>query len=870
MKEIEKGLVYTNDNCIGCNKCIRSCSCIGTCVSTSPDANGVSRIEVDGNRCVACGACFDVCEHNARSFVDDTERFFEDLKRGEKISVFLAPSFLANYPDQYSKVLGGLKALGVNHIISVSFGADITTWGYINYIKEHDFTGGISQPCPAVVGYIERYIPELLPKLFPVQSPLMCAAIYAHKELGISDKFAFIGPCIAKKLEIDDPNNRGLVSYNVTFAHLMEYAEKHNVYGEPYTDEIEYGLGSIYPMPGGLKENVLWLLGDDVFVRQVEGEKRLYHYLEQNKERLRGGNNPFLFVDALNCEKGCLCGTGTEMSLSVTDNALINLHEIKNSVKKNTSGSAWSKYSTPEERLASLNEQFSGLKLEDYIRSYTDLSEHCTLRIPDEEELEMIFLEMNKLDEASRHINCSCCGYDSCREMAIAIHNGFNHKDNCIHYLKDMFIQKTAETDVMTGLPNAAGFRTFINRIRANGTLTDYNAVSLNLRNTALANKKFGKQKTDAILIRYAEHLMTFIGDDEFVGRLSGDNFIFAVHKDKTDAVLKLTEGVRISVAEGPQDHHVTPLIQATAGCLDIDDEELDSEGILGRCATALNDARYNKHVPYVFSTSEMHSKAIQQKQVISVFNDALKNGEFTPFYQPKVNSKTNTLVGAEALARWIRDGNLIPPGDFIPVLEGDYRICELDFYMLEQVCKDLRRWIDEGMEPVCISTNFSRRNLSDPDFSQRITELISRYDIPKQYIEVELTETFSAEENKLLGRFINDMHDVGILIAIDDFGTGYSSLNLLREIPADLLKLDKSFIDGHTGAKRDSVVVSNIAKMANELNMGIIAEGVERREQVEFLQSVNIDMAQGYLYDKPLTKADFEKRLKDKIYKSE
>jgi EAL domain-containing protein (putative c-di-GMP-specific phosphodiesterase class I) len=265
-----------------------------------------------------------------------------------------------------------------------------------------------------------------------------------------------------------------------------------------------------------------------------------------------------------------------------------------------------------------------------------------------------------------------------------------------------------------------------------------------------------------------------------------------------------------------------------------------------------------------------MHSKAIQQKQVISVFNDALRNGEFTPFYQPKVNTKTNTLVGAEALARWIRDGNLISPGDFIPVLEGDYRICELDFYMLEQVCKDLRRWIDEGMEPVCISTNFSRRNLSDPDFSKRITELISCYDIPKQYIEVELTETFSAEENKLLGRFINDMHDVGILIAIDDFGTGYSSLNLLREIPADLLKLDKSFIDGHTGAKRDSVVVSNIAKMANELNMGIIAEGVERREQVEFLQSVNIDMAQGYLYDKPLTKADFEKRLKDKIYKSE
>ncbi len=864
MDGIQRGLVYTNDNCIGCNKCIRTCSCIGTCVSTLPDEKGISRIEVDGNRCIACGACFDVCEHNARSFVDDTERFFEDLKKGEQISLLLAPAFLANYPDTYSNVLGGLKALGVNRIISVSFGADITTWGYINYIKDHGFEGGISQPCPAVVGYIERYIPELLPKLFPVQSPLMCAAIYARKELGISDKFAFIGPCIAKKLEIDDPNNQGYVSYNVTFAHLMKYVEEHGVYGDPYTDEIEYGLGSIYPMPGGLKENVLWLLGDDAFIRQVEGEKRLYHYLEQNKERLKSGNTPFLFVDALNCEKGCLCGTGTDMELSATDNALINLHEIKKSVKKNTSGSAWSRFSTPEERLACLNEQFADLKLEDYIRRYTDRSEHCTLRIPDAEELEMIFIEMNKLDEASRHINCSCCGYDSCEEMAVAIHNGFNHKDNCIHYLKDMFIQKTAETDMMTGLPNAAGFRTFINQLRTKGTLTDYNAFSFNLRNTALANKKYGKQETDNLLIKYSENLMTHIGEDEFAGRLSGDNFIIAVHKEKTETILKLTEGIKISVSD---ELHTIALIKAVAGCLDIDDD-MDSEGILGRCATALNEARYNKHIPYVFSTSEMHSKAIQQKQIASVFRESLNNGEFMPFYQPKVNTKTKTLVGAEALVRWIRNGSLMTPGEFIPVLEGDNSICELDFYILEQVCKDLRRWIDEGFEPVPVSTNFSRRNLSDPAFSEKIDSVILRYGIPKEYIEVELTETLSAEENERLGRFINDMHKADITMAIDDFGTGYSSLNLLRDIQADMLKLDKSFIDGHTGTKRDSVVVSNIAKMAVELDMGIIAEGVERWDQVEFLQSVNIDTVQGYLFDMPLTKEDYEKRLKDKNYK--
>ncbi len=865
MREMKEGLVYTNDKCIGCNKCIRACSCIGACVSTQPDENGVSRIEVDGSLCVACGACFDVCEHGARDFRDDTERFFNDLKNGERISLLIAPAFPANYPDTYARVLGGLKALGANRMISVSFGADITTWGYINYIRQHDFTGGISQPCPAVVGYIERYLPELLPKLFPVQSPLMCAAIYARRELGITDKFAFISPCIAKKLEIDDPNNRGLVQYNVTFAHLMEYVEAHHVYGEPCTDEIEYGLGSIYPMPGGLRDNVLWLLGSDAFVRQVEGEKRLYHYLQHNKDRLRDGKTPFLFVDALNCEKGCICGTGTEEALSATDDALYSLHDIQEKVKKNTEGSAWSRFATPEERLSCLNEQFSHLKPEDYLRAYTDLSKQCVLRIPDAEELDMIFLEMNKLDEASRRINCSCCGYDSCEEMAVAIHNGFNHKDNCIHYLKDMVVLKAAETDVMTGLPNAAGFRTYINGLRTADTLTKYNAFYLNLKNFGLVNKRYGKQEADHIIIRYAEHLLSYVDDDECAGRLSADNFLLMVRKEKTEAVLMLTEGVKIPAVFEGQEEMVS--LKAVAGCLDIDDTEMDSEGILGRCATALNVARNEKHLPYVFVTPEMHSKAIHRKQILSMFSNAVEKGEFRPYYQPKVNTDANMLAGAEALVRWIRDGKMITPGEFIPVLETDESICTLDFCIFEQVCRDIRRWLDEGIEPVRISTNFSRMNLFDPGFSEHIKRILEKYDIPKRYIEVELTETTSEQENDRLSRFITEMHAADIAMAIDDFGTGYSSLNLLRDYPADVLKLDKSFIDGHTDTRRDSVVVSNIAKMAKELDMSIITEGVESREQVEFLKSVNINMVQGYLFDKPLPTEDFEKRLRRKHY---
>ena len=268
-----EALVFTNDKCVGCNKCIKSCSAMGACISSAPDENGQSRIEVDPDKCIACGACFDACEHGAREYNDDTERFFEDLSKGVKISILIAPAFLANYPREYESVLGGLRKCGANRFISVSFGADITTWAYIKYIQERNYLGGISQPCPAVVGYIERYTPELIPMLFPVQSPMMCAAIYAKKEMGITDKLAFISPCIAKKNEIDDPNNHGYVSYNVTFEHLMKYVKEHNISGPSVSDEIEYGLGSIYPTPGGLKENVYWLLGESVFIRQMEGER---------------------------------------------------------------------------------------------------------------------------------------------------------------------------------------------------------------------------------------------------------------------------------------------------------------------------------------------------------------------------------------------------------------------------------------------------------------------------------------------------------------------------------------------------------------------------------------------------------------------
>lgn len=446
-------LVYTNDNCVGCNKCIRACSCLGANIHV--EADGKSRIEVDGDKCVACGACFDVCKHNAREFHDDTQRFFEDLAAGQQISILIAPAFKANYPKEYERVLGGLRKAGVNRIISISFGADITTWGYLNYITKYNFTGGISQPCPAVVGYIEKYIPELIPKLFPVQSPMMCGAIYAKKYMGITDKLAFISPCIAKKNEIEDPNNKGYISYNITFDHLMKYVREHNIYGSPCSDEIEYGLGSEYPMPGGLKENVYWFCGESTLIRQVEGEKHMYEYLEQNKGRICSEKTPYLFIDALNCANGCIYGTATEPEKNETEDVMYEILKIREDCKRDTKKDAWAKKLTPAERLKYLNKQFESLNLNDFLRRYTDRSVRCQFKKPTRSELETIYNEMNKCTPEQRQIDCSCCGYESCEEMATAIHNGWNIRENCIHYVKDLSEREKKEIAVLVDEVNS-------------------------------------------------------------------------------------------------------------------------------------------------------------------------------------------------------------------------------------------------------------------------------------------------------------------------------------------------------------------------------------------------------------------------------
>ena len=240
----------------------------------------------------------------------------------------------------------------------------------------------------------------------------------------------------------------------------------------------------------------------------------------------------------------------------------------------------------------------------------------------------------------------------------------------------------------------------------------------------------------------------------------------------------------------------------------------------------------------------------------------ALANKEFEIVYQPKVGVHDHKLKGAEALVRWRMDGKFIPPSLFIPICESAGLIQQLDFYILNQVCNTMDTWIQQGLEPVKVSVNFSKQNFTMPDIGKRICNIVDNWQIPH-----ELIETAYNEDEKMLDKAIRVLNDKGFTASIDDFGSGYSSLSLLENLKFDVLKLDKSLIDTILQNPQSKIVVTNIVRMAKELNMEIVAEGVETKETLQVLKELDCDLIQGYFFDKPLFQAEFEQRLQNKQY---
>ncbi|MDL2238137.1 methyl-accepting chemotaxis protein [Christensenellaceae bacterium OttesenSCG-928-K19] len=497
--------IFTNDHCTGCNRCITAC--------TVPEANiavlenDKNKIYVDGTKCINCAMCIKACPHGARDYNDDTTLFFDRLAQGKEISLIVAPAIRSNFLD-YEKLLGLFRKLGVKNIYDTSFGADICTWAYLTYIQQNNATGMVSQPCPAVVNYIEKHEPELIPKLAPLHSPAMCCAVYMKKYKKIPGEYAFLSPCIAKKDEFTDKNTGNLVQYNVTYQKLVEELKRRGLDYKSCApsgfDNDKHELGCLYPMPGGLKVNVLKAV-PNAWVYQVEGQPEVKHFLN-SYDKVPASQQPLL-VDILNCPYGCNMGTGALCTDEDGMQASRAMYEAEQACANQLA--VPEKKALFKKQQQHIPQQNTNLKLGDFIRHYD--KNKAVGEIPvTPQDIEAAYASLHKTTEADRHIDCCSCGFTTCREMALALAKGINHPGNCVEYHKSILRNRQQEIGDMLEKQNqmsavlSENVGTIIDSISQSSTQADQTVQQVSIINEEIdgVQEIAGKMQNTVDLLR--------------------------------------------------------------------------------------------------------------------------------------------------------------------------------------------------------------------------------------------------------------------------------------------------------------------------------------------------------------------------------
>ncbi|HBL8751643.1 TPA: bifunctional diguanylate cyclase/phosphodiesterase, partial [Clostridioides difficile] len=374
-------------------------------------------------------------------------------------------------------------------------------------------------------------------------------------------------------------------------------------------------------------------------------------------------------------------------------------------------------------------------------------------------------------------------------------------------------------------------------------------------------NDMFGYDMGNDTLIHISNTIASELKEDEIFARVSADHFVLLI-KYKTDDDIKTRLNNiynKVQILSNPKINYYKLILDC--GIYKISKSDNDINTIMDRANTARKTIKGGHKNSFAFYDKEMHKKILKEKEIENSMVDALNNGEFIVYFQPKYSLSDYQIIGAEALVRWDNpQKGLIPPIEFIPVFERNGFIVNIDFYVFEEVCKKIREWMDEGQKVVPISVNLSRMHFVNSNFIEKFKLIVDKYKIPTRLIELELTETAVLDNIEGLLDTMNNLKEKGFVISMDDFGTGYSSLNLLKELPVDILKLDRAFFTEKDESNNEKIVISNVIKMAKELKMKVISEGVETISQVEFLKQIGCDMVQGYLFSKPMPVKEFEK----------
>ena len=416
-------------------------------------------------------------------------------------------------------------------------------------------------------------------------------------------------------------------------------------------------------------------------------------------------------------------------------------------------------------------------------------------------------------------------------------------------------LEKIAFVDTVTQGNTYNKFIVDAQNILAQHPEKKFHIMKFDIDNFKYINNFYGFEFGDRILSKINENIGRQLNANELIARIYSDHFVVLLDNAAEERLNVLLSSI--------ENEEIT--LYFSAGVYSITDQDESINLMVDKAGTAAHSIKGALNKKLVYYTDKFEQLTIHNEQLKRAVKQALQDDEFIPYYQPKVDINSGVLVGGEALVRWkTRQGKFVYPNEFIPMCEQTGLIVELDMVMYEKVLKFLKSFLDQGVACVPISVNFSRLHLMDSDFLSKIVKKQLEYGVPAHLIEIELTESAIFDNIDTIYAFTRKMHANGFAIAMDDFGSGYSSLNMLKDIPIDVLKIDKGFLSEALDNNRRNIIFSSIADMAKKLNIKVVVEGVEHLENVHLMQECGCSIAQGYYFAKPMDEESFRKVFKE------
>lgn len=389
-----------------------------------------------------------------------------------------------------------------------------------------------------------------------------------------------------------------------------------------------------------------------------------------------------------------------------------------------------------------------------------------------------------------------------------------------------------------------------------------YAFIRVDLDRFHLYNSFFGESEGDKLLIYFAEKIRdnAEVFSEAVFGRIEADIFGICCPYQK-DRISAMRENLLTDLQKYNDTYYMEPSI----GVYVIGDSQVPVEEMYDRASMAAESCKHKFMADVGYYDEDMTSKLRVEQELMNEAQKALDEEQFVVYLQPKTNIHTEKHYGAEALVRWQHpDKGMVSPGKFIPVFESNGFIGRLDFYMWEHTCKLLHRWIEEGLDPAPVSVNVSRANMYNPNLVENLKSLIQKYRLPASLLQLELTESAFMDDPDMMIARVKELRKNGFTVLMDDFGSGYSSLNTLKDIPVDILKVDMKFLGTGDKDGRSERILASVIQMAALLELAVIVEGVETKEQKDFLKSIGCEYVQGFYYARPMPWQEYEEELRN------